>query len=340
MVFIKSRKNTISATSNDQIENLLSVRDLKTYFFTENGVAKAVDGLDLNLRAKEILGIVGESGCGKTVTGLSILRLVPSPPGRIIGGNIFYKENDLLKLSEKEMRKVRGFGISMIFQEPMTSLNPVFTIGNQIVETLRFHRKIAVTKAIDRSTELLNMVGIPEPVMRLKSYPHELSGGMRQRVLIAMALSCEPELMIADEPTTALDVTVQAQILDLMKKLTEEIKTAIIIITHDLGVVAEYAQRVAVMYTGRIVELADVHTLFENPLHPYTQGLLKSIPRMKTRNDRLEVIPGQVPDLLNLPKGCKFSDRCSLSRQECLEKEPELAEYENGHFVRCWSIHG
>jgi len=225
----------------------------------------------------------------------------------------------------------------MIFQEPMTSLNPVFTVGTQIVETLKFHRKISKKEALERAVELLKLVGIPEPVMRLKNYPFELSGGMRQRVMIAIALCCEPKLMIADEPTTALDVTVQAQILDLMKKLTEEVKTAIIIITHDLGVVAEYAQRVAVMYTGRIVELADINLLFKNPLHPYTRGLLASIPRIRAKRGRLEVIPGVVPSLQMLPEGCKFNNRCSYFRDKCLQ-EPELVEYENGHSVRCWNV--
>jgi oligopeptide/dipeptide ABC transporter ATP-binding protein len=323
--------------SNINSNNLLSIRGLKTYFYTDNGVGKAVDGLNLDLRSQEILGIVGESGCGKSVTALSILRLVPSPQGRIVGGQIFFKETDLLKLSEEKMRKVRGSEISMIFQEPMTSLNPVFTIGTQIIETLQFHRKIAKKEALERAIELLKLVGIPEPVMRLKNYPFELSGGMRQRVMIAIALSCEPELMIADEPTTALDVTVQAQILDLMKSLTEEVKTAIIIITHDLGVVAEYAQRVAVMYTGRIVEFADTKSLFKNPLHPYTRGLMASIPRIRAKRKRLEVIPGVVPNLQMLPEGCKFSNRCSHFRDKCLQ-EPELVDYENGHLVRCFNV--
>ena len=318
-------------------KSLLNIRGLKTYFYTDNGIGKAVDGLDLDLQPREILGIVGESGCGKSVTALSILRLVPSPHGRIVGGGIFFKENDLLKLSEEEMQKVRGSQISMIFQEPMTSLNPVFTVGSQIAETIRFHRKISKKEAIERSIELLKLVGIPEPVMRLKNYPFELSGGMRQRIMIAIALCCEPELMIADEPTTALDVTIQAQILDLMKKLTEEVKTAIILITHDLGVVAEYAQRVAVMYTGRIVELTDISRLFQTPLHPYTRGLLASIPRISKKRSTLEVIPGVVPSLQMLPEGCKFGDRCSRFRDECL-KEPELVEFENGHFVRCWDF--
>ncbi len=303
-------------------------------------MAKAVDGLDLNLRPGETLGVVGESGCGKSVTALSILRLVPNPPGRIVGGQVLFDGCNLLELEEKEMRKIRGNQISMIFQEPMTSLNPVFTIGDQISETLKFHQGLPRRDAVNRSVELLRMVGIPSPESRLKAYPYQMSGGMRQRVMIAIALSCNPKLMIADEPTTALDVTIQAQILELMQRLKEGTKTAIILITHDLGVVAEYAQHVAVMYAGKIVEYANVRRLYNNPLHPYTHGLMESIPSIEVRTERLNVIPGLVPSLLNLPPGCNFSDRCSDAWGRCVAGEPDLVESEKGHLVRCWKFSG
>ena len=315
---------------------LLEIENLSTHFFMEGGIAKAVDGLDLVVSSSETLGIVGESGCGKSMTALSILRLVPEPPGRIVAGKIFFNGINLIELSDLEMRKIRGNEISMIFQEPMTSLNPVFTIGDQLSETLRFHLKLSKKEALNRSVELLKTVGIPSAESRVKDYPHQLSGGMRQRVMIAIALSCDPKLMIADEPTTALDVTIQAQILDLMQALKEKTQAAIILITHDLGVVAETAQRVAVMYAGRIYEFAGADELFENPLHPYTKGLMQSIPTIETRVEHLYVIPGIVPSLRNLPEGCKFSDRCENVWDKCRKQEPELIDAGRGHRVRCW----
>lgn len=322
---------------NDSSNNyLLNIQNLNTHFFVEDGIAKAVDGLDLVVSTSETLGIVGESGCGKSMTALSILRLVPDPPGRIVAGKIYFNGVNLLELSNLEMRKIRGNEISMIFQEPMTSLNPVFTIGDQLSETLRFHLKLSKKDALNRSVELLKTVGIPSAKFRIKDYPHQLSGGMRQRVMIAIALSCDPKLMIADEPTTALDVTIQAQILDLMQTLKEKTKAAIILITHDLGVVAETAQRVAVMYAGRIYEFAKVDELFENPLHPYTRGLMRSIPTIETKIDHLYVIPGIVPSLRKLPPGCTFCDRCEHVWNKCREQEPELIEVGRDHVVRCW----
>ena len=322
---------------NDSSNNyLLNIQNLNTHFFTEDGIAKAVDGLDLVVSTGETLGIVGESGCGKSMTALSILRLVPDPPGRIVAGKIFFDGVNLLQLSDLEMRKIRGNEISMIFQDPMTSLNPVFTIGDQLSETLRFHLKLSKKEALNRSVEALKMVGIPSAESRIKDYPHQLSGGMRQRVMIAIALSCDPKLMIADEPTTALDVTIQAQILDLMQALKEKTQAAIILITHDLGVVAETAQRVAVMYAGRIYEFAKAGELFENPLHPYTKGLMQSIPTIETRVDHLYVIPGIVPSLRKLPAGCKFGDRCENAWDKCRKQEPKLIEAGQEHLVRCW----
>ncbi len=323
---------------------LLNVKNLKTHFLTDEGIARAVDDVSFTLRKGETLGLVGESGCGKTVTALSIMRLVPRPPGRIVGGEIrFADRTDLTKLPEDEMRKIRGNDISMIFQEPMTSLNPVFRIGNQIAEAVMVHQKVSKKKALDRTIEMLKLVGIPSPEKRVKDYPHQLSGGMRQRVMIAMALSCNPKLMLADEPTTALDVTIQAQILDLMNKLKKEIGTSIILITHNLGVIAEMAQNVVVMYAGVVVENADVRTLFARPLHPYTKGLLTSIPRADRdagTKRRLNTIPGIVPNLLDLPTGCRFSDRCSYVQQVCREREPPLARPINASttdcLVRCW----
>lgn len=323
-------------TPSDPCESLLTIEGLSTYFFVEEGIARAIDRLNLTLYPGETLGLVGESGCGKTVTALSILRLVPSPPGRIVEGRILFDGYDLLKLSESEMRKIRGNKISMVFQEPMTSLNPVFTIGDQISETLRFHQRLSRREALARAIEVLRMVGIPSPESRVKDYPHQMSGGMRQRVMIAIALSCSPKLMIADEPTTALDVTIQAQILDLMHRLKEETRTAILLITHDLGVVAEYAHRVAVMYGGNIVEYANADRLFMNPLHPYTHGLMESIPRIEAKRSRLKVIPGLVSSPLTVSPGCKFGDRCSYTWEKCTAEEPDLVEYEEGHLVRCW----
>jgi len=323
---------------------LLQIKDLKTYFFTDEGIARAVDDVSLTLNEGETLGIVGESGCGKSVTALSIMRLIPQPPGKIVGGEIhFAGRGDLTRLPEPEMRKIRGNDISMIFQEPMTSLNPVFRIGNQIAEAIQLHQKVSKKVALDKSTEMLEIVGIPSPEKRIKDYPHQLSGGMRQRVMIAMALSCNPKLMLADEPTTALDVTIQAQILDLMNKLKEDVGTSIILITHNLGVIAEMAKKVSVMYAGVVVEHADIRTLFSEPLHPYTTGLLTSIPRVDRtagKKSRLNTIPGIVPSLLELPVGCRFSDRCPHVHEPCRKWEPPLATPSNAskkdHVVRCW----
>ncbi len=317
---------------------LLTIRNLHTYFFTDEGVAKAVDGVDLELEEGGTLGVVGESGCGKSVTALSIMRLIPDPPGKITQGEIQFAGTNLLNLSEAEMRKIRGRSISMIFQEPMTSLNPVFQIGDQISEVLRLHEGMSRKDAWDRSVEMLRLVGIPAPERRVQEYPHQLSGGMRQRAMIAMALACSPKLMIADEPTTALDVTIQAQILELMNRLQREKGMSVMLITHNLGVIAETARKVAVMYAGRVVEYAEVKPIFASPLHPYTQGLLKSIPRLDedhTRKGRLEAIPGLVPSLLELPKGCKFSNRCKYVFDKCVA-EPDLIEVAPGHLVRCW----
>jgi len=317
---------------------LLKIRNLHTYFFTDEGVAKAVDGVDLELEEGGTLGVVGESGCGKSVTALSVMRLIPDPPGRITQGEIFFGGTNLLTLTEAEMRKIRGRFISMIFQEPMTSLNPVFQIGDQISEVLRLHEGMSRKDAWSRSIQMLRMVGIPSPERRVYEYPHQLSGGMRQRAMIAMALACSPKLMIADEPTTALDVTIQAQILELINSLQKEKGMSVILITHNLGVIAETAQKVAVMYAGRIVEYTDVGPIFATPKHPYTQGLLQSIPRIdqdQGRKKRLEAIAGLVPSLLDLPKGCKFSNRCKFVFDRCGE-EPPLIETASGHLVRCW----
>jgi oligopeptide/dipeptide ABC transporter ATP-binding protein len=316
---------------------LLSIRGLRTYFDTEAGVAKAVDGVDLDVRRGEVLGLVGESGSGKSVTALSVLRLIPSPPGRIVTGEITHKNRNLLALSWEDMRKIRGREISMIFQEPMTSLNPVFTIGMQVMEVIRQHEVVSKAEARNRAIAILNDVGIPDAERRLTQYPHHLSGGMRQRVMIAMALALNPELVIADEPTTALDVTIQAQILDLMLKLKERRpEAAILLITHNMAVVAETCDRVAVMYGGRIQEVAPVERLFSNPLHPYTQGLLESIPRVDGEKPaRLKVVPGTVPSILDMPQGCKFVTRCSKRFEPCAAHEPPLLEVEPDHFVRC-----
>ncbi len=322
------------------MSKLLDISGLRTIFRTDQGEAAAVDGLNLSMRKGEILGLVGESGCGKSVTALSILRLVQWPPGRIVEGSIRFKGRDLLTLSDSEMRSVRGNDISMIFQEPMTSLNPVFRVEDQIGEVFRIHKGMSKVEAREASVEMLGKVGIPAPQQRARDYPHQLSGGMRQRVMIAMALACDPELMLADEPTTALDVTIQAQILDLMNEIRERLGTGIILITHDLGVVAQTADRVAVMYAGVIVEEAPVAGLFEEPLHPYTMGLLKSLPRSninrdESRNYRLHVIPGKVPDLRKLPQGCRFQDRCAEFSPVCLNP-PELEAKRPDRLVRCW----
>jgi peptide/nickel transport system ATP-binding protein/oligopeptide transport system ATP-binding protein len=317
---------------------LLDIKGLKTYFFTRKGIVKAVDGVDISLNEGETLGLVGESGCGKTVTALSIMRLIPEQIGRIVEGSIFFDGIDLAKATESEMRKIRGNQISMIFQEPMTSLNPVFKVGFQIAEAIQIHQDVSAKESWERSVEMLRMVGIPSPESRINEYPHQMSGGMRQRVMIAMALSCRPKLMIADEPTTALDVTIQAQILDLINRLKEKVGSSILLITHNLGVVAEVTQYVGVMYAGHIVEYADVIHLFKNPKHPYTIGLFQSIPKKKgaQKRERLQAIPGLVPDLLELPVGCKFQDRCSHVFQKCKEEPPSLMEMEPGHRVRCW----
>jgi peptide/nickel transport system ATP-binding protein len=318
---------------------LLEVKNLKTYFFTEDGVVKAVDGVDFYVLPGEVLGLVGESGCGKSVTSLSIMRLI-SRPGEVVEGEVLLDGQNLLKLREDEMMQIRGNRISMIFQQPQTALNPVFRVGDQIAEVLDIHQSLGREIGRKRAVELLRMVGIPEPDRRADSYPHELSGGMAQRVMIAMALACAPELLIADEPTTALDVTIQAQILDLMRGLREKTGTSIILITHDLGVVAEICERVAVMYAGRIVEGTDVQRLFDKPLHPYTQGLIGSIPILGKIKERLDVIPGSVPNLVNLPPGCKFAPRCRARVEHsltiCTDKEPDLIEAQSGHTVRCW----
>ena len=318
---------------------ILEVEELRTYFFTDEGVVKAVDGLDLTVRRGEVLGLVGESGSGKSVTSFSILRLV-SPPGKIVKGSVIFDGTALLDLPEPEMMKIRGNRIAMIFQEPKSSLNPVFKVGNQISDVLRLHQAMDKEAAWAHSVELLTSVGIAEAEQRVHAYPHELSGGMAQRVMIALALAGEPELLIADEPTTALDVTIQAQILDLMRGLQSRMQMTIILITHNLGVIAEMAERVAVMYAGRIVEEADVETIFSKPYHPYTQGLLNSIPILGQVQHELNAIPGTVPNLINLPPGCNFAPRC-VPRAEhnlsiCAEKNPELREVADGHKVRCW----
>ena len=319
---------------------ILKINQLKTHFFSIEGVAKAVDGVSFNLNSGEVLGVVGESGCGKSVTAQSIMKLVPDPPGKIVGGEILFDGKDLTKLSLNEMRKIRGSRIAMIFQEPMTSLNPVFTIGNQISEMFTLHKRFGKKQALEASVEMLDRVQIPSPHKRVHEYPHQLSGGMRQRAMIAMALSCDPEILIADEPTTALDVTVQAQILELMLKLKEDYGAAIQMITHDLGVIAEMADRVVVMYAGRVVEQADTVELFKNKLHPYTQGLLNSIPILGKRTageyTRLTEIKGMIPSLLELPQGCKFNNRCSSAMDICEKEEPALINVCHGHKVRCW----
>jgi peptide/nickel transport system ATP-binding protein/oligopeptide transport system ATP-binding protein len=315
---------------------LLQVKELRTYLYTEAGVIRAVDGISFEVETGKVLGIVGESGCGKSMTALSLMRLIPTPPARIVSGEILFNGQDLVKLKESEMRKLRGDRISMVFQEPMTSLNPVFTIGNQIAEILKIHRGMSRGEAWKRAGELLNRVGIPNPERRLKEYPHQLSGGMRQRVMIAMAIACEPALIIADEPTTALDVTVQAQILKLLKDLSASFGTSLILISHDLGIIAETAHTVAIMYAGRIVEYARTEDLFARPRHPYTLGLLKSIPQFEgEKKARLDAIPGTVPKLSELPKGCKFNTRCPFVFDKC-DEEPELEAKDPGHLTRCW----
>jgi oligopeptide/dipeptide ABC transporter ATP-binding protein len=322
---------------------VLEIDGLQTHFFTAIGTVRAVDGVSYSLKPGETLGVVGESGCGKSVSALSILRLVANPPGRIVGGAIRFQGKNLLELSEAEMERIRGNDISMIFQEPMTSLNPLFTVGGQIAEAVALHQGLSRKEAWNRAVEMLRQVSIPEPEKRAHAYPHQLSGGMRQRVMIAMALSCNPKVLIADEPTTALDVTIQAQILDLMRELQETFGTAIILITHDMGVVAENADRVVVMYAGRKVEEAPAAELFDNPGHPYTKGLLGSIPQIDkaahstTGRVRLNEIKGLVPSLFNLPPGCSFAPRCALATDRCREAPPPLEEHRPGHFIACWN---
>ena len=316
---------------------VLQVKNLKTYFYTEDGVVKAVDGISYDLERGETLGLVGESGCGKSVSALSLMRLIPSPPGKIVGGEAYLEGTDLLKLSSEEMRRRRGKDIAMIFQEPMTSLNPVLTIGRQLTEALEVHLKMNRKTANQRAAELLEEVGMPDAKRRLNDYPHHLSGGMRQRVMIAMALSCEPKVLLADEPTTAVDVTIQAQLLDLIHRLSKERGTAVVIITHNLGVVARYADRVNVMYAGRIVETSTAGKVYSNPGHPYTLGLLRSVPRLdEERGDRLVPIEGMPPDLAHKPQGCAFRPRCSFAIATCQEKDPQLMAVDQGHLAACW----
>jgi len=318
-------------------ETILEVRDLRTSFFTENFEVKAVDGVNFSVPKGKTLGVVGESGSGKSITSLSILRLIQNP-GKIVGGQILFKGTDLLEKSESEMRKIRGNEISMIFQEPMTSLNPVYTVGKQIGEVFQIHQNLNKKQSIERSIEMLKLVGIPSPEQRVHQYPHELSGGMRQRVMIAMALACDPELLIADEPTTALDVTIQAQILELMKDLQDRLGMSIIMITHDLRVVAETCDYVAVMYCGQVVEYASVKELFRNPRHPYTVGLLNSLPRhdIDLEGEELSVIKGSVPSPTDMPTGCRFAPRCPFASEICVERNPHLEEDEEGNQIRCW----
>jgi oligopeptide/dipeptide ABC transporter ATP-binding protein len=320
--------------------HLLDVRNLKTYFYTFEGIARAVDDVSFYLNKREILGIVGESGCGKSVTAQTIMHLIPMPPGRIIDGQILFDGQDLVAFSMEKMRAIRGKRIAMIFQEPMTSLNPVFTIGDQISEMFILHEKLSKKESLERAVDMLTKVQIPAPEKRVHEYPHQLSGGMRQRAMIAMALSCNPEILIADEPTTALDVTIQAQILDLMTQLKDDFDTAIMMITHDLGVIAELAQRVVVMYAGKIVEQADTLAIFDDPKHPYTRGLLRSIPKLGDRSRRgrqdLHEIVGIVPSLYGLPEGCRFYPRCPEAMDQCEMNAPQLKAVSQGHHVQCW----
>ncbi len=319
-------------------ERLLDIRGLKTHFKTDDGMVRAVDGVDLTIDRGETLGVVGESGCGKTVTAMTVLKLIQMPPGEIVAGSVLWQGRDLVPLSPEEMRQIRSKQIAIIFQEPMTSLNPVYTVGEQIAETIRQHERLNRREAMDRAVEMLRLVHIPTPERRVRDYPHQFSGGMRQRVMIAMALSCNPKLLIADEPTTALDVTIQAQILDLLAEMKSRLGMAIMLITHAMGVVAETAQRVVVMYAGRVVEEASVDRLFANPLHPYTQGLIRSIPRIDKdagKQARLEAIAGTVPSLIDPPPGCRFAPRCKFAQPACTEVVPELHAVEAGHKVAC-----
>ncbi len=317
---------------------LLEIRGLKTHFATDDGVVQAVDGVDLGVDRGETLGVVGESGCGKTVTALSVLKLIPMPPGRIVAGEILWQGRDLVPLGAAAMRAIRSKEIAIVFQEPMTSLNPVYSVGDQIAEVIRLHERLGRRAALEKTVEMLRLVHIPHPERRLRSYPHQFSGGMRQRVMIAMALSCNPQLLIADEPTTALDVTIQAQILDILGELKAKMGMSVMLITHAMGVIAETAQRVVVMYAGKVVEEAPVKVLFGAPRHPYTQGLIRSIPRIDTAalaKKRLEAIAGTVPQLINPPRGCRFAPRCQFARAECVAQTPPLREVGPGHWVAC-----
>jgi len=316
---------------------LLEVKGLATHFFTQAGVVKAVDGITYEIEEGEVLGVVGESGCGKSVHALSIMRLVPDPPGETVAGEIIFEGDNLLEIDEAEMRNIRGNRIAMVFQEPMTSLNPVLTIGRQLTETAELHLNLKKDEAIKHAADLLRRVGIPDAENRLKDYPHQFSGGMRQRVMIAMAMSCDPKIIIADEPTTALDVTIQAQILELMQDMAKEFGTALIVITHNLGVVARYAKRVIVMYAGKIVETGTAEEIYHNPKHPYTIGLLNSVPRLdETEKVKLEAIEGSPPNLANVPVGCSFADRCRWANEKCLAEDPPLQTYSDGHTTACW----
>lgn len=321
--------------NDEKINPILEVHSLSVHFFTEEGIIKAVEDVNFEVYPSEIFCLVGESGCGKSVTALSILSLIPSPPGKIINGKIIFNGKEITSLNEKEMEHIRGNEISMVFQEPMTSLNPVFTIGDQIIETIELHKRLDKREAKKRSIDILTKVRIPSAEKRINYYPHQLSGGMRQRAMIAIALCCEPKLLIADEPTTALDVTIQAQILSLLKDIQRDMGMSIILITHDLGVVSEIADRLAVMYAGRIVEMAPIREIFDNPRHPYTKGLLESIPKIEEEKKRLNVIPGQVPNPLDLPNGCKFNPRCFMAIEECKIEEPPLIQIYDNHFSRC-----
>jgi oligopeptide/dipeptide ABC transporter ATP-binding protein len=326
----KTSKST--TTKKDNV--LLEVNNLTTHFFTQDGVVKAVDGISYNVHEGEVVGIVGESGCGKSVGAMSVMKIIPNPPGRIVDGSVTFEGENLVDLNESEMRKIRGNRIAMVFQEPMTSLNPVLTVGRQLTETLELHQGLKGDELVDKAEELLTRVGIPDPRGRLKDYPHQFSGGMRQRVMIAIALSCDPKLIIADEPTTALDVTIQAQILELMQGLAKDFGTALIIITHNLGVVARYADRVIVMYAGKIIEEGSAEEIFHNPMHAYTRGLLASVPRLDaTDHVRLQTIEGLPPDLIAPPPGCGFAPRCQKKTCKCSETPPAIVEIKKGHYI-------
>lgn len=317
-------------------DTVLEVKNLQTYFYSSEGVAKAVDGVSFTLQKGETLGIVGESGCGKSMTSLSLLRLVPSPPGKIINGEILLNNTDILKLSDEELRKIRGNKISMIFQEPMTSLNPVLSVGEQIAESIRLHQGLSRKEAWQKAVDMIRLVGIPAPEKRAKQEPYQLSGGMRQRIMIAMALACTPDVLIADEPTTALDVTIQAQIIDIIQNLQKQLGMSILFITHDLGVVAEVCDKIAVMYAGQVVEEGTTDSLFEKPLHPYTHGLIQSLPKLYEDQEELSTIQGTVPSPYHYPSGCRYAERCPFATELCREKQPELLTIEPEKKVRCW----